>query len=59
MYESPHRIADTLGGLLKASYPSPSEDLGGRSGTGSSGSREGNETPASSRSEAQLAAGRR
>ncbi|CAM9324547.1 unnamed protein product [Ectocarpus sp. 8 AP-2014] len=57
MYESPHRIADTLGGLLKASCPPPSEDLGGRSGTDSSGSHEGNETPASS--EAQLAAGRR
>ncbi|CAN0177440.1 unnamed protein product [Ectocarpus fasciculatus] len=57
MYESPHRIVDTLGGLLKASCPPPSEGPGGRSGTDSSGSHEGNETPASS--EARLAAGRR
>ncbi|CAM9668010.1 unnamed protein product [Ectocarpus sp. 6 AP-2014] len=57
MYESPHRIADTLGGLLKASCPPPSEHVGGRSGTDSGGSHEGNEPPASS--EAQLAAGRR
>ncbi|CAM9318157.1 unnamed protein product [Ectocarpus sp. 4 AP-2014] len=57
MYESPHRIADTLGGLLKASCPPPSEHLGGRSGTDSGGSHQGNETPVPS--EAQLAAGRR
>ncbi|CAM9109425.1 unnamed protein product [Ectocarpus sp. 12 AP-2014] len=56
MYESPHRIADTLGGLLKASCSPPSEGLDGRSGTDSGGSHEGNETPVSS--EAQLAAGR-
>ncbi|CAB1104795.1 unnamed protein product [Ectocarpus sp. CCAP 1310/34] len=55
MYESPHRIADTLGALLKASCPPPSEALDSRSGTDSGGSREGNETPVSS--EAWLAAG--